>query len=67
MNDNILKINKIIEEKGLKKKFIIDKLPISEGAFYNYINGNREIPMNIFLEILKILDVKPDEFFKQEE
>jgi DNA-binding Xre family transcriptional regulator len=66
MNDNILKISTLIEEKGIKKIFIIRKLNISEATFYGYLNGKTEIPMNIFLEILKILEVKPEDFFKNE-
>jgi ribosome-binding protein aMBF1 (putative translation factor) len=66
--DSILKsmnrIKEVLEEKGIKQKWLAEKL----GKSYNMVNGyvqNRQQPkLEILFEIAEILDVKPQDLIK---
>ncbi|HBH05088.1 MAG TPA: transcriptional regulator [Flavobacteriales bacterium] len=55
------RIKDVLEEKGIKQKWLAEKL----GKSYNMVNGyvqNRQQPrLEILYEIAKILDVEVDE------
>ena len=60
------RIKEILEEKGIKQKWLGEQL----GKSYNMVNGyvqNRQQPrLEILFEIAKILDVDPKELIKSE-
>lgn len=60
------RIKEILEEKGIKQKWLAEKL----GKSYNMVNGyvqNRQQPrLEVLFEIAKILEVDPKELIKTE-
>lgn len=60
------RIKEVLEEKGIKQKWLADKL----GKSYNMVNGyvqNRQQPrLEVLFEIAKILDVDPKVLIKTE-
>jgi putative transcriptional regulator len=59
------RIKEVLEEKGIKQKWLAEKL----GKSYNMVNGyvqNRQQPkLEILFEIAEILDVKPQDLLKE--
>lgn len=74
----IEKINEIINEKGLTRKYFVNQLislnPIlkttnevpSSSTVYGYLNGNREIKIELLPYIAKVLNVNISELFEEE-
>jgi len=60
------RIKVVLEEKGIKQKWLAEKL----GKSYNMVNGyvqNRQQPrLEVLFEIAKILDVDPKVLIKSE-
>ena len=60
------RIKDVLEEKGIKQKWLAEKL----GKSYNMVNGyvqNRQQPrLEVLFEIAKILDVDPEVLIKTE-
>ncbi len=60
------RIKEVLEEKGIKQKWLAEKL----GKSYNMVNGyvqNRQQPrLGVLFEIAKILDVDPRVLIKTE-
>lgn len=60
------RIKDVLEEKGIKQKWLAEKL----GKSYNMVNGyvqNRQQPkLEVLFEIAKILDVDPKVLIKTE-
>jgi transcriptional regulator with XRE-family HTH domain len=60
------RIKEVLEEKGIKQKWLAEKL----GKSYNMVNGyvqNRQQPrLEVLFEIAKILDVDPKVLIKTE-
>jgi len=58
------RIKEVLEEKGIKQKWLAEKL----GKSYNMVNGyvqNRQQPrLEVLFEIAKILDVDPKVLIK---
>ena len=71
------KINNIIDEKGLTRKHFVNQLillnPIlkstgetpSSSTIYGYLNGNREVKIELLPYIAKVLDVSIAELFDE--
>lgn len=61
------RIKEVLEEKGIKQKWLAEKLDKS----YNIVNGyvqNRQQPrLEVLFEIAKILDVDPKTLIKTQE
>ena len=64
--DIMNRIKEVLEEKGIKQKWLAEKL----GKSYNMVNGyvqNRQQPrLEVLFEIAKILDVDPKVLIKTE-
>ena len=60
------RIKEVLEDKGIKQKWLAEKL----GKSYNMVNGyvqNRQQPrLEVLFEIAKILDVDPKVLIKTE-
>ena len=60
------RIKEVLEEKGIKQKWLAEKL----GKSYNMVNGyvqNRQQPrLEVLYKIAKILDVKPKDLLKED-
>ena len=73
------KINNIIDEKGLTRKHFVNQLillnPIlkstgetpSSSTIYGYLNGNREVKIELLPYIAKVLDVSIADLFDETE
>lgn len=46
---------KAIKDKGLKQKFLAEKLEISEGLFSYYLSGDRSMPEDLKIKLKEIL------------
>lgn len=73
------KINNIIDEKGLTRKYFVNQLillnPIlkstgetpSSSTIYGYLNGNREVKIELLPYIAKVLNVSIADLFDETE
>ena len=59
-------INRIIREKGLKQKYVADKIGVSETALSNYLSERSGIKADIVPDICRALEVEPNELYKME-
>ena len=48
---NEVKIRGLIDEKGLKIKYVVGKTGYSERSFYNYLSGDREAPEDFKIKL----------------
>lgn len=60
-------IRKIIEDKGLKIAFVIDKTNISKSHFYDIMNGDANPSITNAIRISKVLGVTVEDLFKMNE
>lgn len=58
------KIRELIDERGLKKKFVADKLGISVKQLRNYETGHSFISMDKAFILADLLDVKVDDLYE---
>jgi transcriptional regulator with XRE-family HTH domain len=60
------RIKEVLEEKGIKQKWLAEQL----GKSYNMVNGyvqNRQQPrLEVLYKIAKILNVKPKDLLKED-
>lgn len=54
----ILKINEMILESGIKKKYIAKKLELDPNTLSRYISGERRIPLETAVELADLLQCK---------
>lgn len=57
------KLRAAIEERGVKQKFIAEKVGISETALSSMLNGNQKIDIDTFFAIATVLHMTPDEIY----
>lgn len=57
------KLREMIDERGLKQKFIAEKVGISETALSAMLSGKQKIDVETFLAIADVLRMTPDEIF----
>lgn len=60
-------IRKLINERGLKKSFVAEKLRISVKQLRNYETGHSFIPMDKAYILADLLGVKVDELYDRVE
>lgn len=61
------KIGKIIDNKGLRRKFIADKLGVTSQQLSNWVN-NRSFPtVDKLFKIADLLDCKVDDLYERME
>lgn len=58
-------IKKLVEERGLKKSYIADKLKVSVQQFRNYENGKSLIPIDKAFILAELLRVKVDDLYEE--
>lgn len=59
-------INRIIREKGLKQKFVAEKIGVSETALSNYLAERSGIKADIVPDFCRALEVEPNELYREE-
>lgn len=57
------KLREAINARGLKQKYIAEKIGISETALSAMLNGNQKIDIETFFAIATVLQMTPDEIF----
>ena len=57
------KLREAIEERGVKQKFIAEKVGISESTLSSMLNGNQKIDIDTFFAIATVLHMTPDEIY----
>lgn len=57
------RLREIIDARGLKQKFIAEKVGISETAISSMLNGNQKIDIDTFFAIANVLQMTPDEIY----
>ena len=55
------KLRAAIDARGMKQKFIAEKVGISETALSVMLNGNQKIDVEVFFRICTVLQMTPDE------
>jgi putative transcriptional regulator len=59
------RIGKIIESKGFKKKYVAEKLGITQNQLSNWIKGRSYPPMDKAFRLAKFLEVKVDDLYEE--
>ena len=57
------KLNAIIEESGMKQKYIAEKVGISDQALSAMLNGRQRIDVDTFFAIAVVLNMTPDQIY----
>lgn len=57
------KLKKLIDEKGIKQRFIAKKANIDESSISKYVRGTLRPSYNTAEKIAKVLECKPDDIF----
>ena len=57
------KLTEAIEARGMKQKFIAEKIGISETALSAMLNGKQKIDVETFFAICTLLQMTPDEIY----
>lgn len=63
MTMTAMKLREAINRKGMKQKFIAEKVGISEAALSAMLNGNQKIDVDTFFGIVEVLQMTPDEVY----
>lgn len=63
MSEIILNTKKIILEKGLKQKYIAEKMGITEQKMSDILNERKVVDDSVILSLCNALDVSPNELF----
>lgn len=58
------KLKAAINKRGLKQKFIAEKVGISEAALSAMLNGSQKIDVDTFFMIACVLQMTPDEIYE---
>lgn len=61
------KLNKAIEQRGIKQKFIAEKTGVSEQALSAMLNGKQKIDVETFFAIAGVLNMTPDQICELKE
>jgi len=59
------KIGEIIDKKGYKKKYVAEKMDITQSQLSNWISGRAYPPMDKAFKLAKVLDVKVDDLYEE--
>lgn len=49
----------VIAAKGVLKKDLADKSGLAVNTLSRYLNGHRDIPVSVFMEMCQVLEVDP--------
>ncbi|KRD90818.1 DNA-binding protein [Bacillus sp. Root147] len=59
------KIGEIIDERGYKKKYVAEKMDITQSQLSNWISGRAYPPMDKAFKLAKVLNVKVDDLYEE--
>ena len=66
MNEFISKTKKLIKEKGIKQRYLAQKMGISERKLSDILNGRKKIDIEIILLFCNALKIEPNELIYYE-
>lgn len=58
------KLKAVIEARGMKQKFIAEKIGVSEATLSSMLSGNQRIDVDTFFAIAVVLHMTPDEIYE---
>lgn len=58
---DVKQLEKIIQQKGLKKGFVAEKIGVSRSTFYAQLKGETEFKASHIRSLCDVLDIKDDE------
>lgn len=59
------KIGEIIDKQGYKKKYVAEKMDITQSQLSNWISGRAYPPMDKAFRLAKVLNVKVDDLYEE--
>ncbi|MCM3792521.1 helix-turn-helix domain-containing protein [Priestia megaterium] len=59
------KIGEIIDNQGYKKKYIAERMDITQSQLSNWISGRSYPPMDKAFKLAKFLNVKVDDLYEE--
>ncbi|MEH6965355.1 helix-turn-helix domain-containing protein [Priestia megaterium] len=59
------KIGEIIDSQGYKKKYIAERMDITQSQLSNWISGRSYPPMDKAFKLAKFLNVKVDDLYEE--
>jgi len=59
------KIGEIIDKQGYKKKYIAERMDITQSQLSNWISGRSYPPMDKAFKLAKVLNVKVDDLYEE--
>ncbi|WP_035322676.1 helix-turn-helix transcriptional regulator [Peribacillus kribbensis] len=60
-------IGELIDQKGLKKKFVAEVVGVSPQQLSNWLSGRNYPPLDKAYKLAKLLECKVDELYKDDE
>ena len=57
------KLREMIDERGMKHKFIAEKIGISKASLSKMLNGKQKMDLDTFLAIATVMHMTPDEIY----
>lgn len=60
----VYNIRRIMEEKGLKQKYVAERSGFTAQEFSNMMNGRKSISVGYIRSICAALDAKPNDLFE---
>ena len=57
------KLKEAIDARGIKQKFLAEKIGVSEAALSAMLNGKQKIDVETFMAIACVLQMTPDEIY----
>ncbi|MEI2361149.1 helix-turn-helix domain-containing protein [Priestia megaterium] len=59
------KIGEIIDNQGYKRKYIAERMDITQSQLSNWISGRSYPPMDKAFKLAKVLNVKVDDLYEE--
>ncbi|WP_296637614.1 helix-turn-helix transcriptional regulator [Polaribacter sp.] len=59
------RIKEVLEDKGIKQKWLAEKLGKSYNMVNSYVQNRRQPSLEVLYKIAQILDVEPEVFLKK--
>ena len=64
-NKKMNRIKKVLEDKGIKQKWLAEKLGKSYNMLNGYVQNRRQPSLEVLYKIAQILDVEPEVLLKK--
>ena len=58
-------LGKLLKQKGIKGKFIADKLNVSPQQLYHHLKEKKDLSLGVVVKVAKILEMSVDELINK--